>query len=120
MMMIIIKKLYVHFTLHNLDLTAVLKCETIRAGVLVERLHRGDVAVPPEHVLAEHHVGQGRGQACGSLRSKVVVMFYFAILVVFTFMVSLTETVPETFESTTSSGRLPDKRSISTHRRPDT
>ena len=74
--MIIIKKLYVHFTLHNLDLTAVLKCETIRAGVLVERLHRGDVAVSPEHVLAEHHVGQGRGQACGSLRGKVVVMFF--------------------------------------------
>ena len=72
MIIIIIRELFVH---RNLDLTAVLKCEAIRASVPVERLHRGDVAVPPEHVLAEHHVGQGRGQACGSLRGKVVVMF---------------------------------------------
>ena len=56
-----------------------LKCETIRAGVPVERLHRGDVAVTPEHVLAEHHVGQGRGQACGSLRGKVVVMLQYKL-----------------------------------------
>jgi hypothetical protein len=35
-------------------------------------------------------------------------------------MVSLTETVPERFESVANSGRLPDVLSISTHRRPDT
>ena len=56
-----------------------LEGEAVRASAPVKRLDGGDVAVPPEHVLAEHHVGQGRGQACGSLRGKVVVMFYFAI-----------------------------------------
>ena len=60
----------------DLDLPAVLESEAVRGSASVERLDGGDVAVPPEHVLAEHHVGQGRGQACGSLRGKVVVMFF--------------------------------------------
>ena len=51
----------------DLDLPAVLESEAVRGSASVERLDGGDVAVPPEHVLAEDHVGEGGGEAGGRL-----------------------------------------------------
>ena len=55
----------------NLDLSAVLEGEAVRGCVPVERLDGGDVAVAPEHVLAEDHVGEGRGKAGGRNASSI-------------------------------------------------